>query len=57
MNVSTTVTRTPGVGLSRDGIDTVLRVLHLPDPPDPVEHAVVEVEEGIARGAVEVLDE
>ena len=30
-------------------VDAVLRVLHLPDPPQTVEGAVVEVEDGIAR--------
>ncbi len=39
----------------RNGADTVLGILHLPEPPDPVEHAVMEVEGGVAGRAVEIL--
>jgi hypothetical protein len=33
----------------RNGIDARLGVLHLPDPPQAVQRAVVEVEHGVAR--------
>lgn len=37
-----------------DGVETLRRVLHLPDPPEPVERGVVEVEEGVAGGGERV---
>lgn len=40
---------------SRDGILPRCQVLNLPDPPDTVDHAVVEEEGRVARGGKEVL--
>jgi hypothetical protein len=35
-------------GRHRDGVQAVLRILHLPDPPQAVHRAVMEVEERVA---------
>lgn len=35
-------------------VEAVLGVLHLPDPPQPVKRAVVEVEDGVARRGARV---
>lgn len=39
-------------GNKRKGVEAVLRVLHLPNPPDAVQRSVVEVEDRIAGGSV-----
>jgi len=38
-----------GVPVHGDSIEAVVGVLHLPDPPEPVDGAMVEIEDGVAR--------
>jgi len=40
---------------SRNNVLSHLEVLQLPDPPNTIDHAVMEIEGRIARGSVEVL--
>jgi hypothetical protein len=36
----------------RNSVEAIIDILHLPDPPQPIQRRVVKVEEGIARRRV-----